>query len=48
MLDSRRKRVMRMTLIKAALAAGGLVLSLLQPALAADKQKFFFMFFQTR
>ena len=32
---------MRMTSIKAALAAGGLVLSLLQPALAADKQKFY-------
>jgi hypothetical protein len=37
--------MMRMTPIKTALAAAGLVLSLLQPALAADKQKFFFMFF---
>jgi hypothetical protein len=36
---------MRMTSIKAVLAAGGLALSLLQPALAAEKQKFFFMFF---
>jgi hypothetical protein len=36
---------MRMTSIKAAVAAGGLVLSLLQPALAADKEKFYFMFF---
>jgi len=36
---------MRKTSIKAALAIGSLVLALLQPAAAADKQKFFFMFF---
>lgn len=36
---------MRMTSMKAALAVGALVLALLQPAAAAEKQKFFFMFF---
>ena len=36
---------MQKTSIKAALAIGSLVLALLQPAAAAEKQKFFFMFF---